>query len=130
MKKIISKIFVRIIAISLVLLSFKKNAFAQLELNSDITQLPGEASSLDMGINFFAWLTIFFLFPLSLLLAIIFYIKYFLIRKKIDELSNIKTQKFLKRGKIFLIISILLITLYIIIGIVDNYMTNHSEIWY
>ena len=95
MKKIISKIFVRIIAISLVLLSFKKNAFAQLELNSDITQLPGEASSLDMGINFFAWLTIFFLFPLSLLLAIIFYIKYFLIRKKIDELSNIKTQKFL-----------------------------------
>jgi len=130
MKKIISKIFVRIIAISLVLLSFKKNAFAQLELNSDITQLPGEASFLDMGINFFAWLTIFFLFPLSLLLAIIFYIKYFLIRKKIDELSNIKTQKFLKRGKIFLIISILLITLYIIIGIVDNYMTNHSEIWY
>ena len=130
MKKIISKIFVRIIAISLVLLSFKKNAFAQLELNSDITQLPGEASSLDMGINFFAWLTIFFLFPLSLLLVIIFYIKYFLIRKKIDELSNIKTQKFLKRGKIFLIISILLITLYIIIGIVDNYMTNHSEIWY
>ena len=45
-------------------------------------------------------------------------------KKKTDDISKIKTKKALKKAKIFLIISILLIILYAIIRTVDDYIMN------
>ena len=123
MKKIISRIFVRVVAVSLVFLNFKKDVFAQMINPNNNTM--GVPSFLSMGINIFTWVIILLLFPLSLLFTIIFYIKYFLIREKVDELSKIKTQKFLKRGKMFLIISIVLVITGVVIGRYGYYLISH-----
>ncbi|MFZ2975072.1 MAG: hypothetical protein WA055_00400 [Candidatus Moraniibacteriota bacterium] len=132
MKKIISRIFIKMVAVSMIFLNFKKDVVAQL-LDDPGVPSPGVAlpppSYLDI-LDLINSIILIILAPLSLLLTIIFYVRYFLIRKKIDDISKIKTKKALKKAKIFLIISILLITLYIILKMINNYIMNHSELWY
>ncbi|MFZ2975070.1 MAG: hypothetical protein WA055_00390 [Candidatus Moraniibacteriota bacterium] len=120
MKKIISRIFVKIVVVSLVILSFSKRSFAQLVDSGERTAgLPTQTlGSLIVEVS--NWAIVILLFPLSFLLMIFFYAKYFLIRKKTDDISKIKTKKSLKKAKIFLIILILLILLYIL----QNFLTH------
>jgi len=122
MKKIISKVFVRITTISLILLSFEKTVFAQWAQTESVPMggVPSTPSNLDIS----NLVIVFLLLPFSLLLSIIFYIRYFFMKKKTDDISKIKTKKALKKAKIFLIISILLIILYAIIRTVDDYIMN------
>jgi len=120
MRKIISRFFIKIIAISLVFLNFKNDAFAQFLPPTESTAgLPTQTfASLIVEIS--NWVIIILLFPLSFLLTIIFYIRYSLMKKKADHISKIKTKKAFKKAKIFSVISILLIILYIILKIVNN----------
>ncbi|PIP27829.1 MAG: hypothetical protein COX29_04460 [Candidatus Moranbacteria bacterium CG23_combo_of_CG06-09_8_20_14_all_35_22] len=127
MKKIISRIFIRIVAVSLSLLIFKKNAFGQMDGSLMTTGgLPTQSYS-SLILNIFSFINCSLLIPFSFLLMIFFYARYYLTRRESGESLEIEDTKDFKKAKIFLVILFLLfatniIADYLVTGFMDK---NH-----
>jgi uncharacterized membrane protein YidH (DUF202 family) len=116
MKKIILKLFIRIITLSIFILSFGKNVFGASAGSPDLENSYTAGSSLppsptDNIINITQLLLIFVLIPFSVLLAVFFYVRYFLVKNKVDDASKLKAKKFLKKANVCFIVLVLLVFL-------------------
>jgi uncharacterized membrane protein YidH (DUF202 family) len=120
MKKIISKVFIRMIALSMLMLSFGRDVFGasaaggSFDDNYLTAGVSTYESPADNMINLAQSLLIVFLIPFSALLAVFFYFRYFLVKKKMDDISKLKAKKFLKKANVCLVVVVLLVTLAVI----------------